>query len=259
MDVIAPFLICVILITIVSFAAAFVPMMFKATDKQIHLMIAFSAGVFLGVLFLMLLPEAIHESETGGFDEMDVMYLVLAGFLIMFVVDFLFKHYRTSKCDCKECMDHHSHEITSVSAFIGLSIHTCFDGLALATAFIVGEAVGLMIVVALCIHKAVEVFSLSSTFLLTGNRKRSVAYLTAFCLISPIAALISYFVLGGAESEIAGPAFAFSAGVFMFVTMLHMIPEAFHRRNLDIKALALLIAGLLIVVCVLMLMGSHAH
>jgi zinc transporter ZupT len=258
MDPTISFTICVVAILIVSFIGAYFPITAKATDKQMHLMIAFSAGVFLGIMFLILLPEAIEESDSEGFDIMYVVYLALAGFLMMFIVDFLFKHYRKAKCDCTECIDHHSHEITSLSAFIGLSIHACFDGLALATAFIVGEAVGLMVLVALCIHKAVEVFSLSSTFVLAGNRKRSIRYLVVFCIITPAAAVISYFLLGGVESSIAGLAFAFSAGVFMFVTMLHMIPEAFHRKDVDMKALVLLIIGLLVVILIVILMGENA-
>ena len=259
MDITVSFLICTVVLLAVSFVGAYFPMTVRATDKQIHLMIAFSAGVFLGILFLILLPEAFHESLSGGFSETDVMYLVLAGFLMMFIVDFVLKHYRKSECGCKECLDHHSHEITSISAFIGLSIHACLDGLALAAGFLIGESVGLVVLVALCLHKGVEVFSLSSTFLLAGNRKRAITYMTAFCLIAPAAAVISYFVIGEIESDVTGLAFAFSAGVFMFVTMLHMIPEAFHRKNLDMRSLALLLAGLAVVVCVVLLMGPDVH
>jgi len=259
METTVPFLICTAVILLVSFVAAYSPMAIRCTDKQMHIMIAFSAGVFLGILFLILLPEAVEESMEGGFEAIHVMYLVLAGFLIIFVVDFFIKHYKKPKCECDECLDHHSHDITSLSAFIGLSIHACLDGLALAAAFLIGETVGFMMLVALCIHKAVEVFSLSSTFILAGNRKKSLIYMTAFCFIAPITAIISYFVIGGVESNITGLAFAFSAGVFMFVTMLHMIPEAFHRREIDIKSLAFLLIGLLVVIFVVLLMGPEAH
>ena len=258
MDTTASFLFCAALILIVSVVGAYLPMTVRATDKQMHLMIAFSTGVFIGILFLILLPEAIDESEAGGFDAVAVMYVVTAGFLIMAIVDFLFKQYKKSECDCKECLDHHSHEVTSLSAFIGLSIHACLDGLAIAAAFLVGEAVGAMVLVAVCLHKAVEVFSLSSTFLLAGKRKRARNYMTAFCLITPAAALLSYFILGGAESDIIGLAFAFSAGVFMFVTMMHMVPETFHRKNAGVTSLALLLLGLAVMVGVVLLMGPHA-
>jgi len=255
----ASFLIYVVAILVVSLIAAYFPMSVRTTDKQIHLMIAFSAGIFIGILFLILLPEAVHESEKGGYDVDVVMYLVLAGFLLMFAVDFLFKHYKKEECDCKECVDHHSHEVTSLSAWLGLSIHACFDGLALAAAFLIGETIGFMVLVALCLHKAAELFSMSSMFLLVGNRKRSMIYLGTLCLVSPVAAVISYFILGEVESGFTGLAFAFSAGVFVFVTMLHMIPEAFHRKNTNLISLVLLFAGLAVIACIVALMGPHVH
>ena len=254
MDVVS-FLIFVAVILAVSIIAAYFPMTVKTTDHQVHMMIAFSAGVFLGILFLILLPEAIHESE-GVYDVEIVLYVVLAGFLIMFAVDFLFKHLKKADCDCHECLDHHSHNITSLSAWVGLSIHASFDGLSLATAFIVGEEIGYMVLVALCLHKTVEVFSLSSMFLLTKKKRQAIFYLGIFCLLTPVAALISYFVFEGLESSITGLAFAFSAGVFIFVTMLHMIPEAFHRKQTNLGSLALLLLGFGMIVLVVILMGS---
>ena len=250
------FLIFVAVILIVSFVGAYLPMTTRATDKQMHLIIAFSTGIFLGILFLILFPEAIEESLAFDFDVMMVMYVVLAGFLLMFIMDFLVKHYKKAECDCDDCLDHHSHKVTSLSAFFGLSIHAALDGVALATAFTLDPSIGLVVLLALCIHKTAEVFSLSSTFLLAGGRKRSLTYMAVFCCITPVAATISYLLLDGAESSIVGPAFAFSAGVFMFVTMLHMIPEAFHRKDVKMTSLALMLIGLLIIVCVVVLMGD---
>jgi zinc transporter ZupT len=198
----------------------------------------------------MLLPEAVEESEASGYDIQVVMYAVLAGFLAIFIFDFLFRHYAKSDCDCKECVDHHSHDMTSLSAFVGLSIHACFDGLALAAAFVAGEEVGLVVLLAICVHKIVEVFSLSSTFLLSNRRKKASKYLIPFCLITPLAGIVSYLVLNGADTGIAGIAFAVSAGVFMFVTMIDILPEAFHRRDIDVKSVALLLIGLAVVIAI---------
>ena len=262
METTALFLICTFVILIVSLFGAFAPMVVRGTDKQMHQMIAFSAGVFLGILFLILLPEAINESGAatvgGDYDLMDVMYVVIVGFLIMFVVDFLLKHYSKADCDCEECQEYHSHEVTSISAFISLAIHASLDGLALGAAFLIGNNVGFMLLVALCLHKGAEVFSLSSTFLLAGKRKMARIYMTVFCFITPVAAIITYLSMVTVESGLIGLAFAFSAGVFMFVTMMHMIPEAFHRKNIDFRSLALLLFGLIIVVIVVLLMGQDA-
>jgi len=259
METTVSFVLCMILILGVSLVCAYLPISIRAKDSTMHLMIAFSAGVFIGILFLVLLPEAIHESEEGGFEHMTVMYAILIGFLVTFVIDFAFKYFKRAECDCDECMDFHSHTVTSLSAFVGLSIHACFDGLALATAFIVGDEVGALMLAAICIHKAAEVFSLSSTFMLSDNKKKAGMYMTAFCLMTPLAGVIAYLLLEGVDIAFAGIAFAFSAGIFMFVTMMDIVPEAFHRKNLSIKSLLLLILGLCVILLTVLLMGPHAH
>jgi zinc transporter ZupT len=244
-----------------SLVGAYLPLSFKTSDRRVHLMIAFSAGIFLGVLFLMLLPEAIEESEAAGYDTHIVMYAILGGFLAIFIFDFLFRHYVKPECDCEECRDYHSHDMTSLSAFVGLSIHACFDGLALAAAFVAGEEVGLVVLLAICVHKIVEVFSLSSTFLLSNRRKKATRYLVPFCLITPLAGIASYLILNGADTDVAGIAIAISAGIFMFVTMIDILPEAFHRRDIDVKSVALLLIGLAVVIAIVAIteaVGGHA-
>ena len=259
METITSFILCMILILGVSLMCMYLPMKMRRNDDHMHLMIAFSAGVFLGILTLILIPEAIHESEEGGFEMMTVMYVILLGFLVTFFIDFLFKHFKKTECDCEECKDYHSHTVTSLSAFVGLSIHACFDGLALATAFLVGEEVGLVMLVAICIHKAAEVFSLSSTFMLSNNRKKIKLYMTAFCLMTPLAGMLSYVLLEGIDTAFAGIAFAFSAGIFMFVTMLDIIPEAFHRKSLGPRSAVLFLLGLAVILATVLLMGEHVH
>jgi zinc transporter ZupT len=246
----------------VSLLGAYIPMSVRTTDRRIHLMIAFSAGIFLGVLFLMLIPEAIEEGAEGGFDTHEVMYAMLAGFLGIFIFDFLYRHYSKSECDCRECKDMHSHDLTSFSAFAGLAIHACFDGLALAAAFVAGEDVGVVVLIAICIHKVVEVFSLSSTFLLSNRRSRAVRYLVPFCLVTPAAGIVSHLLLDGADIGVAGMAFAVSAGIFAFVTMIDILPEAFHRKDIDVRSVALMLIGLAVVVAVVAFttaVGGHVH
>lgn len=286
------FSIFVIVTLIVSLIGAFLPHMIKMNDRQTHLMISFSAGVFMGVLFLMLLPEAIHESIEHGYSAIDVMYAVMGGFVAILITDIVLKHYHCSKfkhehehdhdheehehqCCCHDHGNHHhddedlgspedlhSHDITSLSAFIGLSIHAAFDGLALATAFIVGTEVGLTVLIGMCIHKLVVVFSLSSTFLMSNKKQQAMRYLVAFCLISPLAAIVSYLFLDGIGTSWTGIALSVSAGIFMFVTMCNMIPEAFHRKNLELKSLVLVLLGIVTVIAVVFItaqLGGHIH
>ncbi len=252
-----------VLITLaVSLAAAFLPLMIRLDDRRAHLLIAYSSGIFLGALLLMFMPEAVQESLEGGYTVMQVMYAVAVGFLAVFIFDILLKQYYRPACGCESCLDHHSHDITSISAFVGLAIHACFDGLALAAAFIIGTEVGVTVLIALCIHKIVVVFSLSSTFLLSSREQSAWKYLVTFCFISPVMAVVAFLFLDGVGLEWTGIALAVSAGIFLFVTMCSMIPESFHREEHRMGSLGLLLLGVvtvLAVVAVTNLMGGHLH
>lgn len=256
MEQFATALVFIFVIFLVSLAGAVLPLAIKMNDRQLHLTIAFSAGIFLGVLFLMLFPEAISESVEGGNDTFTIMCAVLAGFLVIFILDFMLKQHSKETCDCEECKDLHAHDITSLSAFIGLSIHACFDGLALAAAFTAGETIGLSVLVALCIHKLIVVFSLSSTFLLSNRRKSALMYLLTFCLITPVTALGSYAFISGVDIGITGIALCFSVGIFLFVTMCDILPEAFHRKAQNNKSVILMLVGLAVVIALVLFTNS---
>jgi zinc transporter ZupT len=264
MDPIITFLIYMVIIIAVSLAGAYLPFVKKMSDKQIHLLIALSAGIFLGILFLMLLPEAMKESAEANYDPILVMGLVLAGFLLILAVDLIMKHYHMQSCGCECCQDEHSHNLSSLSAFIGLSVHAAIDGVTLAAAMLAGESVGFMALVGMCIHKVVVLFSLGSTFLLTDRPKKTVlTYLVAFSLITPIAGIISFATMGAISLEgVVGLPIAFAAGTFMFVALCDMLPEAFHRKSQDVKSFLLVIAGIVLIAAVVMvteMLGAHIH
>ena len=239
---------------------AYTPYVRKLNDHQVHLLVALSAGIFLGILFFLLMPEAIHESEEGDIKDLYVMITILCGFLAILLTDVLIKHFHMASCPCGCHEDRHRHKMGSLSAFVGLAVHAFVDGLVLATTLIADEDIAWLALGGMCIHKYVEVFSLSSTFLLSDEDRGIVMrYLIGFSLITPVAALISYLVFNGASVDgMVGLPLAFSAGTFMYVAFCHMVPEAFHRKDQDIRSFLFLIAGILIAAVVFTLFG-HGH
>lgn len=254
-------LVTVIIVSAVLFGitlvGCYLPFLLKRDNNHLHTLIAFSGGVMLGVLFIMLLPEALHETVEAEFDFDTACYMVLAGFVLLFVIDFLVKTYLGFD---EHGEDEHAHSITSLSAFSGLAIHSFFDGLALAAAFTAGEEVGLLVLVGLCLHKTVVAFSLASTMIMGENPRTAWTYLIIFSLVSPLATVASYAFLNSGEFSYTGPALCLSAGIFMFVTMCDILPEAFHHRGNDPKQLLCLLLGLAVAIIVAtvsgMLMGD---
>lgn len=226
----------------VSAVVSKVPLVIRSEESRIHTMLAISAGIMLGVLFLMILPEAIEESEENGFSFTTIGAIILAGFILVYVTDFL--------VNIKNGHEH-THEFTSMAAFGGLALHAVFDGISLAAGFVAGEDVGIVILVAMCIHKCAEVFSLSTTMSLSMDKKRTTLYMLAFSAVSPIAMVVSYFLISGVPA-MTGPAMALSCGILLFVIICDMLPEVFHHIDHDSPAKRMLsfIGGIAVAVAV---------
>lgn len=260
MDSMMTFVLYALILIVVSMAGACIPHVRKLKDSQIHLLVALSTGIFLGLLFVMLLPEALEELEHGGFDMHDGMYAILGGFILIMLIEMVMKHRHMSGCSCQCCEDAHSHKITSISSFIGLSVHAACDGLALAATFLAGEEVGLVATIGMCIHKFVVLFSLSSTMLLSNmDRGTNMRYLFGFSLITPIAGILFFLLFNGIDIDgYTGIPLAFAAGTFMYVALCDMLPEAFHRKKQDVRSFILIIAGIALI-AVMSILFPHVH
>lgn len=249
----------------VCMLGAFLPQIKKLNDAQRHMMIALSAGIFLAMIFCLFLPEAYEMAvEEAGYEFGTMSYFILGGFLLIALIDVLIKHFHMASCPCECHKDQHKHELMSLTTFIGLSVHACCDGLALAAAIMGGETVGFIAMFGMSIHKFVETFSLSSSLLLTEeSTKRKWTYLTGFSLITPIMGILFYLFFQGLDiHEIAGLPIAFAAGTFMYVTFCNILPEAFHRKDMDLKTFTVVVVGVVIAVATLALasmFGGHAH
>lgn len=247
----------------VCMVGAYVPQVRRFDDRQRHALIALSAGIFLALLFLLLIPETIELNEANH-DHEGLAYAMLAGFLVIAFIDVLIKHFHMRSCPCECHQDQHKHELVSISAFIGLSVHACCDGLALAAALMGGEEVGIVALTGMCIHKFVETFSLSSSMLLSGEEARvKWVYLTGFSLITPLMGLLFYLFLSEFDVEsVAGLPIAFATGTFMFVTFCNMLPEAFHRKDDELRSFGIVMVGVIVSAAALILasvLGGHVH
>ncbi|XP_064621779.1 zinc transporter ZIP9-A-like [Lineus longissimus] len=122
---------------------------------------------------------------------------------------------------------------SKMTATIGLVVHAAADGVALGAAASMSQAhVTMIVFIAIMLHKAPAAFGLV-TFLLHDNfeRNRIRRHLLVFSLAAPVLALITFFCLGQQSQETlsninaTGIAMLFSAGTFLYVSTVHVLPE----------------------------------
>lgn len=178
----------------------------SALDK----LVALSAGFMISVAILDLIPEAIavHGASAG--------LIVLTGYVLVHLT----QHTLTPHFHFGEEV----HQVTSavsMSALIGLLLHTFVDGVAIVSGFEVSASLGLLVFLAIVLHKLPEGLAISSLFLAAGA-SRGHALLAG-------AALGAATLIGGLTTEYFAPLRAYglplAAGVALYVGASNLVPE----------------------------------
>jgi solute carrier family 39 (zinc transporter), member 9 len=124
------------------------------------------------------------------------------------------------------------------TATIGLVVHAAADGIALgAAAKTSHQDVEMIVFLAIMLHKAPAAFGLVSFLLHEGiDRQRIRRHLAIFSISAPLLTLITYFGIGQEQKETLNSvnatavAMLFSAGTFLYVATVHVLPELTHQQ-----------------------------
>lgn len=233
---------------------------------------SFVAGLMLGIAFYHLLPHAIFTlPEEGGVDT--AVWWLMIGLLFMFVLLRTFHfHNHGPQDDDHHGPDHSHHSATPISwvgVALGLAVHTLIDGVALGAAIqtgVMGDAplglLGLGVFVAIALHKPLDAMSITSLMMAGGWNARSRFIVSVlFSIMCPLGALLFFIGMEqfDADTSVVGIALAFSAGVFICVSLNDLLPEVqFHSHDRAMLTVALL-AGIITAYGIGLLGPEHAH
>ncbi|MGQ0508883.1 MAG: ZIP family metal transporter [Myxococcaceae bacterium] len=225
------------LIVLGAVVGGLVPL-FTGRGTQLVGFLAFAAGVLFGAAFFHMLPEAVHE---GGYSALSFVPL---GFLLLF---FLERYVLVHACEePPDCAEHGHGSPLGLTAFLGMSVHTLFDGVALGSAVL--ENVGLTAFVAIVAHKIPSSLSLAAILRSEGRSRMNIlVYVALFGLMVPLGAGL-YFGLDAVLKfrALAAKSLAFSAGTFLYIAVSDLLPHVNrHGKNGRLKNIVLLGVGLL--------------
>lgn len=184
-------------------------------------MLSFAAGFLISVSVIDLFPDAIQVA--GRVAPLVVLASYVAVHLTQHTIG---RHFHFGE------ETHSVSELVSVSALIGLLMHTFVDGVAVASGLRVGTGLGVLVFIAVLLHKFPEGLAISSLFLAAGAGRRR-AVLAA-------AALGGMTILGVLLTDQWGflqqYGLAISAGVTLYVGASNLVPEFQDRPGWRIPA-----------------------
>lgn len=207
--------------------------------------IALGAGFMLAVALLEMVPESLHLASIRPYaiyprdvglatEAAEVLLLVLAGYLLVhFFEHTLAPHFHFGEETHMEAM---TATHVGYAAVLGLAIHTFFDGVAISSGLLVSRSLGLLIFIAIFLHKIPEGFTVASLMLASGQGKRR-AFLSSAVLGAATLVGVALMLVWRAHVGIALPV---SAGVTLYVAASDLIPEVNHEPGAKMALLVFL-------------------
>ncbi|MEP0821347.1 MAG: ZIP family metal transporter [Ignavibacterium sp.] len=182
-----------------------------------EVLLALGAGFILALVFLDLIPHSIEAvGESAAF-------AMMAGFAIVH----FFEHTVVSHLHFGE--ETHAEVMVSrqagLSAFAGLFLHAFFDGFSISAGVQFDPFLGLLIFLGILLHKFPEGLTIGSIMQSAGFSRPVVLWAAGGIGIGTVLGVLSVFLIASVDESIIGLAFAFSAGVAVYVGASDLIPE----------------------------------
>lgn len=214
-------------------------------------LLALGAGFMLAVTIFEILPESIvlwQRSTPLTAENLYVpMCLLMAGYLLTQLVEHtIAPHFHLGEemhCDA----DDHDHELISpksaYTAVGGLVIHTFFDGVSIAAASQVDSRMGLLVFIAIFLHKFPEGFTIGSMVMAAGKGRRQVMIATSLMGLTTFLGVLIFFLIGNSLGFTVAYALPLAGGVTLYVAASDLIPEVNHHGGKSVLVSVSVFAG----------------
>lgn len=241
-----------------SYLVGTIPLVMPMSEEKLQLVSVLGAGLLVGTALAVIIPEGVrslntvvtvhtlpsalkddgavaaHHEQTSSSDIHSLIGISLVlGFVFMLLVD---------QCSVSRSRDNEGTSKSAernITATVGLVVHAAADGVALGAAATTDQAgVEMIVFFAIMLHKAPAAFGLVTFLLHEGlDRNRIRKHLLVFSLSAPLLALLTFFGIGQEGKETlssvnaTGIAMLFSAGTFLYVATVHVLPELTSRSG----------------------------
>ena len=203
--------------------------------RYLKYFVALGAGFMLATAIMEVVPQSL---KLGG---SNAALLILVGYLIIhFFEHTVTPHFHFGE-ETHEDEFVHSHK--SYSVLIGLTIHTFFDGVAIASGFLVSNWLGWLIFLAVFLHKIPEGFTVASAMLASGS-SRSMAWGASALLGAATLAGVLTMALFRHHVSAGLP---LAAGVTIYVAASDLMPEVNKEPGVKMALVVFFGVGLMFV------------
>jgi ZIP family zinc transporter/zinc and cadmium transporter len=181
--------------------------------RYLRYFVAVGSGFMLATALVEMLPESLRISPKHA-----PAFLLLGYFLVHFFEHTVSAHFHFGE---ETHVGEFIHAHKTYSVLLGLVVHTFFDGIAIASGFLISNWLGWVIFIAVFLHKIPEGFTVGSVMLASG-RSRRMAFTSS--VILGASTLLGVLAMR-AFAPMLHVGLPLSAGVTLYVAASDLIPE----------------------------------
>ncbi len=192
----------------------------KRSLAFIETCLAFGAGFMLALVLIGVLPVVFSSPGTVS---ASAGLLVLLGYVLVHLAQHVITpHFHFG------VETHTVGPEAGYSALVGLTLHAFFDGVAIASGFLVSWSLGVAFFLGVMLHKLPEGVTVSSIMLASGlGRRRAVGSGVVLGIATIVGALLTEAV-----APLAQYGLALAAGVTLYVAASNLVPEIQRGRHI---------------------------
>jgi zinc transporter ZupT len=231
-----------ILFSLATFFSTFLGGLFAVKFKdKLHFIMAFAAGVLLGVVSFEIFPEIIEQVKIYDFSPMEVMVALVSGFLLFHILEKTILIHHAHEEDYAE----HKHPEVGVLSALALAGHSFMDGVGIGLGFQINPAVGLLVAIAVISHDFTDGMNTVALMLSHNNTPVKSKLFLLLDSIAPVLGVVStmFFTV---SPHFLVLYLGFFAGFLLYIGASDILPEA-HSQHSSYKLIGLTIIGVVFI------------
>lgn len=205
----------ILLVSVIIFFSTLFGGLFALKYKdKLHLILGFSAGALIGLVFFDMLPEAISLGNKQ-YNFAEITSVSMLGFLIYMILDrlaILHSH-----------QDHAEGGLKTKMGAGSLSLHCFMDGIAIGWSFQISPSIGITTAFAVIAHDFSDGINIVTIILKEESKnKKALIWLVANAILPVIGIISSYFI--SMPDASFGLILALFSGFFLYIGVSDLLP-----------------------------------
>ena len=208
------------------------------SKEKVGSMLAFAAGIMLGIVAFEMLPSAVQSGEnviSSPLSKLSVIGCILAGicfaYLVNLIVEKADEKRQNTQLDARKQQDASGLKRAGVVTLAAIAFHNIPEGMAIGASGVSSLFAGVAVAFAIALHNVPEGMAISAPLVSGGMKSSKAVFVTLIAgACTLVGAVVGVFV-GGIGEAASCICLSLASGAMIEVACFDLLPISVKLRN----------------------------